>query len=231
MPGCSGSPARRSRSSAGRIDNHAKSTGRLDIEAVWTEPVDDLAQDCPSTTPTTWARSRAPPTSPTSSWRRPRTAAGSAATTFPRARGPAVHRVRHEFRDTKHRRRHLPGDRHHPLPRVLPARDHRPAGVDHPRGPGSQAVDPQRPPPRPAGDPYVVPTFRWTEETLPAAWLPVCRPTCCSPTGRQPRVTGLRNSRTCCSSGFREGAVKLAAGLSGCPRYCGAPARPGFGCT
>lgn len=29
----------------GTIDNHAKSTGRLDIDAVWTEPIDDPAKD------------------------------------------------------------------------------------------------------------------------------------------------------------------------------------------
>src|SRR5439155_1206761 len=32
---------------AGRIDNHAKSTGRLDLDAVWTQPVDDLAKEAP----------------------------------------------------------------------------------------------------------------------------------------------------------------------------------------
>ena len=31
----------------GVIDNHAKSTGRLDIDAVWTEQVDDLGEDLP----------------------------------------------------------------------------------------------------------------------------------------------------------------------------------------
>ena len=34
---------------AGVVQNHAKSTQRLDIEAHWSEPIDDVLQDAPST--------------------------------------------------------------------------------------------------------------------------------------------------------------------------------------
>jgi hypothetical protein len=82
---------------SGTIGNHAKSTGRLDIEATWREPVDDLANPGPTENegaghvgdfqlgPTEDAcridRDDVPPL-------------GSS---------PAVHKVRHEFGDTKHR--------------------------------------------------------------------------------------------------------------------------------
>jgi hypothetical protein len=82
----------------GAINNHAKSTGRIDIEAEWTEPIDDLAQDAPSTLSgqahvadfeleateddCAIGLDDAPATAGT----------------------PRKHRVRHEFGDTKHRR-------------------------------------------------------------------------------------------------------------------------------
>jgi hypothetical protein len=79
---------------AGTISNHAKSTGRLDVEARWKEPIDDLAQDAPSEIDGHAHVGDFLLTASESSCRIDR---DDAATAVPR------HRLRHEFRDTKHR--------------------------------------------------------------------------------------------------------------------------------
>lgn len=81
----------------GTVANHAKSTGRLDIDATWTEPIDD-------------------PTKPSWDVQHGRAHVGDFALTAtendcrigsddlaPTPGRPPTHRVRHEFGDTKHR--------------------------------------------------------------------------------------------------------------------------------
>ena len=79
---------------AGTIANHAKSTGRLDVEAHWKEPVDDLAQDGPSELD---GHAHVGDFLLTASEDACRIDRDDVATGVPR------HRLRHEFRDTKHR--------------------------------------------------------------------------------------------------------------------------------
>jgi hypothetical protein len=87
---------------AGTISNHAKSTGRLDVEARWKEPIDDLAQDAPSELD---GHAHVGDFLLTASENACRIGRDDAATGVP------VHRLRHEFRDTKHRWVRDPGRR------------------------------------------------------------------------------------------------------------------------
>lgn len=82
---------------AGTIDNHAKSTGRLDIAAKWTEPVDDLAAGAPSVLD---GQAHVADFLIEASEAACRIGRDEVA---PSSAQVAVHRVRHEFRDTKHR--------------------------------------------------------------------------------------------------------------------------------
>jgi len=79
---------------SGTISNHAKSTGRLDVEARWKEPIDDLAQDAPSDLD---GHAHVGDFLLTASESACRIGRDDTATGVP------VHRLRHEFRDTKHR--------------------------------------------------------------------------------------------------------------------------------
>ncbi|MDP1805482.1 MAG: hypothetical protein Q8K72_09980, partial [Acidimicrobiales bacterium] len=79
---------------SGTISNHAKSTGRLDVEARWKEPIDDLAQDGPSEID---GHAHVGDFLLTASENACRIGRDDSATGVP------VHRLRHEFRDTKHR--------------------------------------------------------------------------------------------------------------------------------
>lgn len=79
---------------SGTISNHAKSTGRLDVEAQWQEPIDDLAQDGPSELD---GHAHVGDFLLTASENACRIGRDDSAT------GTPVHRLRHEFRDTKHR--------------------------------------------------------------------------------------------------------------------------------
>ncbi|MGH9139075.1 MAG: hypothetical protein ACRD0G_18855 [Acidimicrobiales bacterium] len=147
---------------SGTIANHAKSTGRLDIEAAWTEPVDDLARPGPSdlegqahvgdfTLEATEDACRV--------GRHDAAAVGTA---------PAVHRLRHEFRDTKHRvvrykavattrfREYFP-----------PEITNEPELVTH-EGPEKELIVRSSRRPNPPEVLYVVPTFSWGEERFRA---------------------------------------------------------------
>ena len=133
------------RGALGGRANHAKSTGRLDVEAQWNEPLDDVAQDAPSDLDgyahvgdfqLPGGRERLPD-------RQGRHAAGRA------AEAPAPARVQGHQAPL----RQLPGDRDHPLPRVLPAGDHeRPLAVTH-DGPEVRLDVPSSAPPGSAARP------------------------------------------------------------------------------
>jgi hypothetical protein len=82
---------------AGRIASHARSTGRLDVEARWTEPVDDLAKDAPGEIDGQAHVGDFLLTASENGCRIGRDDAPAAGAAAP------VHRLRHEFRDTKHR--------------------------------------------------------------------------------------------------------------------------------
>jgi hypothetical protein len=75
----------------GSIDNHAKSTGRIDIDATWTADRDDVTRPAPDTE-TGFAH--------VADFQ---LLATEDACKVGRDDGPLVHKVRHEFHDTKHR--------------------------------------------------------------------------------------------------------------------------------
>ena len=82
---------------SGQIANHAKSTGRLDIEATWQEPIDDIMTEKWSTLS---GHSHVADFLLEASENDCQIGRDEVAPTSAQA---AVHRVRHEFRDTKHR--------------------------------------------------------------------------------------------------------------------------------
>ena len=97
--------ARRSVSLVGSIDNHAKSTGRIDVEAAWSEQLDDVLRDLPEDGVDGRPRGPGSGMSATSHSTPTRTTAAPAATTSPRlASKPPTHQLRHELGDTRHRR-------------------------------------------------------------------------------------------------------------------------------
>ena len=82
---------------AGVVQNHAKSTQRLDIEAHWSEPIDDVLQDTPSTLE---GRAHVHDFQLLASEDACRIDRDDAPASGSQ---PPKHRVRHEFHDTKHR--------------------------------------------------------------------------------------------------------------------------------
>lgn len=149
---------------AGTIGNHAKSTGRLDIEAEWTEPVDDLGKAAPNDAENLGELARGDHVAdfllePTEN------ACRTGRDDVPPVGTPAVHRVRHEFRDTKHRlvsyhavattrfREYFP-----------PEITDRPELITH-AGPALQLSVPSSRRPDPPEVLYVVPTFSWQEQS------------------------------------------------------------------
>ena len=157
----------------GSIDNHAKSTGRLDIERRpgtnrSTTSSSDLPEDGVDGRP---PRPRFARTSATSARQRrgrlpvgyddvPRVASEAAGP-------PAAARVRRHQAPA----RPLPRDRDDPVPRILPARDRR--GLTRTANassctavPRSELIVPSSRRPEPPDVLYMVPTFTWEEETL-----------------------------------------------------------------
>jgi hypothetical protein len=150
----------------GTVGNHARSTGRLDIEAVWEEPVDDPANDQgPSTMAGRGHVADFLLEAVENSCRIGRNDA--APTPF----SSAVHKVRHEFGDTKHRwvdyaaiattrfREYFP-----------PEITSRPELITH-AGEATRLSVPSSRRPDPPEVLYVVPTFSWEDE--PVGGLPI----------------------------------------------------------
>ena len=90
---------------AGSIDNHAKSTGRLDVDAVWNEQRDDIGKDLPDDGVD--GRPLAPGLAHVGDFQLDSDEDDCKVgyNDVPRvATKPPVHQLRHEFGDTKHRR-------------------------------------------------------------------------------------------------------------------------------
>lgn len=155
---------------AGTVANHAKSTGRLDVEAAWTEPVDDLAQDSPGEID---GQAHVGDFLLTAAENACRVGRHDVPAT---GASPPVHRLRHEFRDTKHRwvryratattrfREYFP-------PAITDDR----ALVTH-DGPDVLLDVPSSRRPEPPDVLYVVPTWTWDERRVPGLALPGRKP-------------------------------------------------------
>lgn len=146
---------------SGAVANHAKSTGRLDLEASWTEPVDDVLQPAPSKVTGAGHVADFQLEADEASCRIGRD-------DVPATAGkPPVHKVRHEFRDTKHRwvsyraiattrfREYFP-------PEITNNR----ALITH-EGPEALLDVPSSRRPEPPEVLYVVPTWTWQNERMP----------------------------------------------------------------
>jgi hypothetical protein len=145
----------------GAIDNHAKSTGRLDIEANWDEPIDDLVALAPDVIK---GRAHVADFLIEASETACRIGRDDAA---PTASQPTVHRVRHEFHDTKHR-----WVKYNAIATTRFREYFPPAITDHPDlitnvGPEVLRSVPSSRRPDPPAIKYVVPTWTWTERRLP----------------------------------------------------------------
>jgi hypothetical protein len=145
---------------SGQIVNHAKSTGRLDIEATWEEPIDDVLADAPSTLS---GQTHVADFLLEGSEDNCQVGRGDVA---PTSTQPAVHRVRHEFRDSKHRwvKYHATATtrfREYFPPEIT----NDPALITHTGADVLRNVPSSRRPDAPDVL-YVVPTWTWSEHTI-----------------------------------------------------------------
>jgi len=156
----------------GSIVNHAKSTGRLDVDAAWTEQVDDVAREAPSDgvngLPVSELRGHVGDF-PLEAFE-DACLVGRADVTTPTGKGN-THRLRHEFGDTRHRvvtyrakattrfREYFP-------PAVIDGVDDTGQPLITRTGPTVQLAVPSSRRPDPPDIAYVIPTFRWTQEPL-----------------------------------------------------------------
>jgi hypothetical protein len=145
---------------AGRIVNHAKSTGRLDVEARWEEPIDDLAAEAPS---------RIVGQAHVGDFQLEATEA-ECRTGRNDLESPPTHKLRHEFGDTKHRR-----VVYHAVATTR-FREYFPPEITNDRtlvthaGPEVELNVPSSRRPEPPEVLYVIPTWTWKEEIVrPAA--------------------------------------------------------------
>lgn len=146
----------------GHIANHAKSTGRIDIDARWTEPVDDLARPRPED------MAGQAHVADFSLERDEDMCAIGREDVRPAGGKPAVHAVRHEFRDTKHRTVTYRATATTRFREYFPAKiTDDPKLITH-QGPERGLVVRSSRRPEPPAVRYVVPTFTWQEETVPA---------------------------------------------------------------
>ncbi len=152
----------------GTISNHAKSTGRIDIEATWTEPIDDPLKDVPQDADHTGevpGQGHAGDLLLEATEDACKIGRDDA---LPTATQPAVHKVRHEFRDTKHRlvtyqARATTRFREYFPPEIT----NDPNLITH-LGPTTAPVSiPSSRRPDPPDVRYVIPTFRWVDDVYP----------------------------------------------------------------
>jgi hypothetical protein len=150
----------------GRIQNHAKSTGRLDVEASWSEPLDDLADEKPSKSDGRAHVADFQLVSTEDDCRIGRDDAPGG------GRKPPVHKVRHEFRDTKHRYVTYRAIATTRFREYFPSKiTDDPSLVTH-DGPELELNVPSSRRPEPPDVLYVVPTWTWEAQKLPGFSLP-----------------------------------------------------------
>ena len=151
----------------GTVHNHAASTGRIDIDARWDDPVDDVAAEGPSIQPKSAhvgdfqleafeARAQLWPTS------------GPAAGPY----GPR-HGIRHEFGDTRHRYVYYAPTATTRFREYFP-----PEITDRPElvtsiGPTLKVDVPSSARPAPPDVRYIVPTWEWREQPLAVEGSPL----------------------------------------------------------
>lgn len=154
----------------GEIDNHAKSTGRLDIDAIWFEPIDDPGKDAPNDVD---HEGEIEGQAHVGDFLLEATedACKIGRDDVPAGINPAVHKVRHEFRDTKHRRVTYKATATTRFREYFPTDiTSKPSLITH-VGPTTTTSVPSSRRPDPPDVEYVIPTFRWVDETyrgLPA---------------------------------------------------------------
>lgn len=152
----------------GAVNNHAESTGRLDVEATWEEPIDDVAQGAPSVLAGAAHVADFQLESDESACRIGRDDTARAGAALP------VHRARHEFGDTKHR------DVAYQAVATTRFREYFPRQVtDDPAlvthvGPRRTLDIPSSKRPDPPEVLYVLPTFSWEDDSF-RALLPEVR--------------------------------------------------------
>jgi hypothetical protein len=145
---------------AGTVDNHARSTGKLELVARWEEPIDDLNRPAPTTIEGNAHVADFELLASEDACRIGRDdvpASGSS---------PAVHKVRHEFHDTKHRWVNYRATattrfREYFTPEITNDR----SLITH-SGPETLLDVPSSRRPDPPAVLYVVPTWTWTEENV-----------------------------------------------------------------
>ena len=164
-------PGRHVLRARGSIDNHAKSTGRLDVDAVWNEQRDDVGKDLPDDGVDGRPLAPGSRTSATSSSTATRTTARSATTTYLASRrsrrstscgtssatrgtgASATTTATTRFRE------YFP-------PEIVEGRDENGERFILHGGPEHELVVPSSRRPEPPDVLYIVPTFTWEEETL-----------------------------------------------------------------
>lgn len=154
---------------SGVVQNHAKSTGRLDIEAEWTEPIDDINQPAPSTID---GRAHVVDFQLVASEDACRIDRNDEPATVGQ---PPKHRVRHEFRDTKHRNVTYRATATTRFREYFPPEiTERPELITH-TGPTVQLNVPSSRRPDPPDVLYVVPTWTWQQRIQPGLMRPGTR--------------------------------------------------------
>lgn len=156
----------------GAIVNHAKSTGRLDVEAEWTEQVDDVAETAPADgmNGLDVRRLHGHVGDFLLEAFEDDCRVGRDDVTGTGGKG-AVHRLRHEFGDTRHRvvtyhARATTRFREYFPPAVIDGVDEAGESLIVRRGPTVKRHVPSSRRPDPPDIAYVIPTFRWSEEQL-----------------------------------------------------------------
>ncbi|MGH9023548.1 MAG: hypothetical protein ACRDV9_10690 [Acidimicrobiia bacterium] len=152
---------------SGMVDNHAKSTGRLDIEAAWTEPIDDVLQDAPSTIEGAAHVADFQLQPAENACRIGRDDAPAAGV------NPQIHKARHEFRDTKHRYVRYQATATTRFREYFPPEITDDKSLITHVGPELQLDVPSSRRPEPPDLLYVVPTWTWNQVTLRGLSVPL----------------------------------------------------------
>lgn len=145
----------------GAVANHAKSTGRLDVEARWTEPVDDVGKEAPSELEGAAHVGDFQLESSEENCRIGRDDVPASGAM------PPVHQLRHEFGDTKHRVVHYHAVATTRFREYFPPEITNDRALTTHEGPEAELSVPSSRRPDPPDVLYVVPTWTWDEQTVP----------------------------------------------------------------